>query len=373
MDLKLYKKLLDFRSYSKSTTQREFRDWLENYIKTNYQNVISNIDTYGNLYVTKGDAEVVNCVIGHLDINQKMVVDPQVVIKDDWIFGWDGSLGRQCGVGHDDKAGVYFCLQALDKFDNIKAFFPLDEEVGCLGTNQCDVSFFSNVGFMVQLDRRGNNDISQYTNGVDVVDSATKKLLRDCMKKFKYKWQDCMFTDVGELVDILEIQGVNISCGYYNEHSSDEVLRISEYDNAERFALEVLKVMEGKIHKIKPTKYYSYPKAGYSSRGWSEYDDFYDEYPLEAESEYFDSMLNLDDDQLYLKYKAEIDHLIKNTLKPSKVIITLIDKYIQDITTAEYYYQVVYFKTTEMLEQYREKMVEWALYEATEETDDLKF
>lgn len=256
MDVNFYKTLLSFRTHSKSETQIIFRDWLRNHVETNYENVKTDIDTYGNLYIMKGDAETVNCVVAHLDINQRTKSDNIYIARvDDWILGIDKDTGLQIGLGHDDKAGVYFALQALKKFDNLKVFFPLDEEIGCVGTKNCEPVFFENVGFMVQLDRRGYKDVSSYTNGNDVLTKESQDEFKPILDRFGYDYARCIATDVGYLVGVLDIQGVNISCGYYDEHSDKEVLNVHDYDNAERFALSLLKYTNGRKFEIQQKKY----------------------------------------------------------------------------------------------------------------------
>ena len=90
MNVKFYKKLLSFRTHSKSEVQIEFRNWLNEYILNNYDNVKTHLDEYGNLYVEKGSAETTNCVVAHLDINQRTKSDNIEILKvDEWILGID--------------------------------------------------------------------------------------------------------------------------------------------------------------------------------------------------------------------------------------------------------------------------------------------
>ena len=44
MDIKFYKKLLSFRSHSKSSKQIEFREWLQAYIEVTHPGVITELD-----------------------------------------------------------------------------------------------------------------------------------------------------------------------------------------------------------------------------------------------------------------------------------------------------------------------------------------
>ena len=276
MNIELYKEMLSIRSISYSTEQIRFREWIIDYIsQKNYKNTTFETDTYGNLYVKKGNAKNFNCVVAHLDINQKACADFSIVTNEQWITGINNSTGKQIGLGHDDKIGVYFALQMLDRFKNLKCFFPLDEEVGCVGTGKSDDSFFDNVGFMVQLDRRGHSDISQSTNGIEVVTEATKTQLMPILTEYGFHWEDCMFTDVGELVGMNDKQGVNISCGYYNEHSDTEILNIDQYMNSEAFAFEILKKVQGTIYNIQPVSiwgnYGNYGGGSYKKSSGSKY------------------------------------------------------------------------------------------------------
>lgn len=251
MNKKLYKKLLGFRSHSYSPTQKAFRDWLNAYITANYENVHVQIDTYGNMYVTKAtsDQDYVNCVIAHLDINQSVRTSSFTIVEaGNYIVGVNNETGKQIGLGHDDKVGVYFALKALEKFPNIKLFFPLDEEVGCVGSQKSVAAFFDNVGFMLQLDRRGYSDISQFTNGHATVTDSTKLEFEHILAKHNFNWVNTMSTDVGVLIQDYAIQGTNISCGYVNEHKDDENLHVLRYDASEKFALNILKHTDGEFY-----------------------------------------------------------------------------------------------------------------------------
>lgn len=268
MQIEFYKSLLAFRTHSRSPKQIEFRDWLRNHIETHYQNIETQIDKYGNLYVQKGDpTKTVNCVIAHLDINQRVVTDNvEIMVVNNWILGIDRDTGKQIGLGHDDKTGVYFCLQALKRFKNLKVFFPLDEEVGCVGSRAAEPAFFENVGFMLQLDRRGKSDISTSSNGNDLLTDETQKELQHILDAYEYKFTRTISTDVGFLVGAIDIQGTNISCGYYNEHTNEEILNINQYENAESFGIALLRQTSGKKYTIEQKKYVA---PVYNSRNYS--------------------------------------------------------------------------------------------------------
>lgn len=248
MNKKLYKKLLNFRSHSRSAVQDSFRDWLSDYIYENYENVEVEIDDYGNIYVTKSTTPqaTVNCVVAHLDINQSVKTTSFTIVEaGSFIVGINNENGKQIGLGHDDKTGVYFALKALKTFPNIKCFFPLDEEIGLVGTRNSVDDFFDNVGFLVQLDRRGYNEISKYTNGHATVTMGTQMEFNKILAKHNFHWANTVSTDVGWLIQEHNIQGTNISCGYMNEHKDDETLDVLRYDACEKFALDLLRHTNG--------------------------------------------------------------------------------------------------------------------------------
>ena len=264
---KLYKKLLSFRSHSGSQCQEDFRDWLEDYIQTKYPEALVQTDSYGSLYVTKETTSqgTVNCVIAHLDINQSVQTSNfSVVEAGDFIVGINNDTGHQIGLGHDDKTGVYFALMALEKFDNIKCYFPLDEEIGCKGSRESEDEFFENVGFMVQLDRRGYNEISQYTNGHYTVLSETKLEFNKILAKYNFVWANTVSTDVGVLVQKYGIQGTNIACAYMNEHKDNETLNVLRYETCEKFAMSILAKTNGTYYYM-PIEKRSYSNTSTTS------------------------------------------------------------------------------------------------------------
>ena len=87
----------------------------------------------GNLYVTKGISEYYPLVLAHTDSVHDI---KEMVVKEEYLpnsqgdkklalkaYTKDGNLPT--GIGGDDKAGVFICLQLLERFNVIKGFFPV--------------------------------------------------------------------------------------------------------------------------------------------------------------------------------------------------------------------------------------------------------
>ena len=127
-DMDYLKGVLSLRRYSRSKTQDNFANDLEEFYSK--QKAIVERDSYGNVYVTKGVSDLYPCMVAHLDINQTKRNNVTLHISGDIMFGFDSDEGVQAGMGADDGCGVALAYEMFKRFDNIKLFFPLNEEVG---------------------------------------------------------------------------------------------------------------------------------------------------------------------------------------------------------------------------------------------------
>lgn len=262
--------LLDMRTYSKSSLQDRLIDKLKEHFEL--LGGTTRKDKYGNLYVTKGTAEFYPCVVGHTDINQTVRNNVKIMTAYPWMFGFDADKAEQAGIGADDKVGVYFAVHMFDLFENIKLFFPKDEEVGLVGTYQADQTFFEDCSMLVQLDRNSyKNDLITYTNGITVCSDEFVKAADSIMDKYMYKTNNGSCTDIGGIkkFDKVNCVAMNVSCGYINEHDSDEVISIPHFENAINFGYELLKLGVDKMwnHKSEVPVY-----ENTYGRGWGGYD-----------------------------------------------------------------------------------------------------
>lgn len=118
------------------------------------------IDKAGNIYATKGKATTFPCIAAHLDeVHQAREKGYEVlVIRDEFIIGFNSGKREFNGIGADDKNGIWLCLKCLEKYDNLKCVFFVGEEQGCIGSRQADMRFFDDCRFVLQCDRKGNSD-----------------------------------------------------------------------------------------------------------------------------------------------------------------------------------------------------------------------
>ncbi len=224
-DLDLLIKL--YNIHSPSNKEGKMISFIKNYIIK--LGLTSKIDKWGNIYVEKGTSDTYPCICCHTDevFTKRSKGYEVVTIKNEMIIGYDSDRKELHGLGADDKNGIWCALKALEKFDVLKAVFFTSEEIGGIGSSNCDTLFFNNCRFVVQCDRRGDSD---FITSVYYTDLCSKEFIKDVNpKSYGYKEMTGMFTDVYNLKSKgLNISVCNVSCGYYNPHLNNEFTKIQD-------------------------------------------------------------------------------------------------------------------------------------------------
>lgn len=197
------------------------------------------MDRHGNLFITKGTGDF-PCVVAHMDQVQEFHSnDFQCFVCGDTILGYSQSKKRQEGLGADDKNGIFVALECLRKFDNIKLAFFTEEECGTIGSSAADISFFDDCRFVVQCDRKGNSD---FVDNIFSMSLCSEEFIHDTeMEKFGYAPHAGGLTDVYALSEnFLDVSCCNMSCGYYNPHTDEEVTSISDLERCRDFVFHII-------------------------------------------------------------------------------------------------------------------------------------
>ena len=305
MNVDLLKEL--YTIFSPSGDTKKMRRFLKRAIKARGGDVVQ--DKKGNLLVTKGKADTYPCLAAHIDQvrNHTHPKDFQVLQVDNILMGWSTKLKQQCGLGADDKNGVFICLNALEKYDNIKIAFFVDEEIGCCGSSAVDMSFFDDCRFVIEPDRRDGYDFISCMSGVEVCSDDFIKA--SGFENFGYKFDEGSVTDVLTLLERgLKISCLNLSCGYYHPHTDQEVTDIDELENCQNLVFHMIDTMTD----VYPFEY----NDGWDSKGkdcFYGYDSDYDimddivsnnpEFTFEDIMEFKDEFLNKDEKYLRELYE----------------------------------------------------------------------
>ena len=73
---------------------------------------------------------------------------------------------------HSAKAGVFICLELLERFDNIAVALFAAEEAGCVGSRNADPKFFERVGCVIEFDCPGRGLVSYTSGGVRLFENG---------------------------------------------------------------------------------------------------------------------------------------------------------------------------------------------------------
>lgn len=218
-------------------------EWIIKYLNTIYNqgsNLHMKHDKYGNIYVTKGTSALYPTMVCHIDTVHNLNSNIKAFEHENVLYAMDKTDMTQFGTGGDDKVGIAITLKMLHHFQNFKAVFFLDEEHGCLGSNQCDASFFDNSTIVLQCDRRGNADFVNSISSTKLYGKSLRKKILPYLKKYNRKETDGGITDVGAIAKKNPVMVANMSCGYYNPHTSKETIRMDDVLDTASLCIDIL-------------------------------------------------------------------------------------------------------------------------------------
>lgn len=217
------------------------------------------VEENGNLYVTKGRADLYPCIVAHTDTVHAIIPDAdyKVYFKDGYYFAWNKSLEKHTGVGGDDKVGIYIALVALSMYDNIKMAFFRDEEIGCVGSRLADMEFFKDCTLVLQGDRRGNDDFVSNIYSTTLYSKDFAEAIAPILKTYGYSESSGAMTDVQELSERgLGLCCANFSCGYHSPHTSKEYIDVDDVQNCMGMVYTIINTLGSTKWEHTPTKRY---------------------------------------------------------------------------------------------------------------------
>ena len=133
-----------------------------------------------------------------------------------------GTVSSPQGIGGDDRCGILMILEIVKAY-NCSVLFWEDEEIGCVGAGKfikTDLAASLEFNYIIEFDRRGSNDAVFYEcDNPDFEEFITKEF---------YKTAYGSMSDISELAPFLGCAAVNLSCGYYNAHTTKEYVVFKE-------------------------------------------------------------------------------------------------------------------------------------------------
>lgn len=190
-----------------------------------YQNQITDNKNY---LMAEGDIPI--ALVAHLDTVH--VMEPfQFFYDEQEMVMWSPQ-----GLGADDRAGVILILSILSEGYRPHLIFTIGEERGGIGANQLVEDYKEapfNIDFMIELDRCGSEDAVFY--------NCMNHSFIDYICSFGFIFEEGSFTDICILGRNWNIAAVNLSVGYYNEHTKAEYWDLFEAEETENRVINILR------------------------------------------------------------------------------------------------------------------------------------
>lgn len=210
-------------------------------------NVTYHTDDYGNLYATKGKLtknETYPAFVCHIDTVHKIFKTKQVykTTQGNYFAMCYDDGPEQIGIGGDDFCGIIINIELMHRLKKVKCAFFLDEENGCLGSKAGDLTFFDDCRYAVQVDRKGNTDIIVNGNGTQLCSEEFKTAMNSLGAVYGYSATNGKRSDVIALKERgLGISCINLSAGYYKEHTKQEYVNERDLLNVLEFCIAISK------------------------------------------------------------------------------------------------------------------------------------
>lgn len=249
---------------------------------------------YGDGFVYgKGDIPVM--LVAHMDTVHTNIPYKIYYDKEEDIM-WSPQ-----GIGGDDRCGVYSIMEILKEYKPYVLFLE-DEEIGSIGANKAVKKInIPQINFIIELDRRGINDCVFYECG--------NEKFQNYIESFGFETKIGSFTDIVTLSEAWQMASVNLSIGYFSEHTTNETISL----NIMQMTIDKVKNILEDVKKH-PDDFYEYDCV-YPYYKYSTYDDYY----KEEKNEEIEEIEEIEDDIKAIEKKIEEKKEVsKNELQEKK-------------------------------------------------------
>jgi hypothetical protein len=210
MEVLTSKHIASIKSFFRSD-QKSLLKALDQYLRSKYKTVYSTSD-----YIM-AIGEIPIALVAHLDT--VFLETPMDIYYDQQ----EKVLWSPDGLGADDRAGVWAIIQIIKSGFKPTIIFTTDEERGGIGATKLikNISKDSvDLKYIIELDRHGSDDCVFYDCDVPEFE--------DYIESFGFITNFGSFSDISVICPNWKVAGVNLSIGYYNEHSYSEFLNIEQ-------------------------------------------------------------------------------------------------------------------------------------------------
>lgn len=179
----------------------------------------------------------------HLDQVQQTKCD-KVIKHAGKLFGLNAQ--GQCGLGADNKNGVWIVIKLLEFFPDLSFIFSTEEEIGGNVYRLLGEAEQYEIPYCLVFDRKGKGDIIGTHN--NYCRNDLQKIIAAIGIDYGYTPTLGVYSDCDAISEYIPC--VNLSCGYYNAHSDKEHTVIKDLYNALRFGkalIEQIPIVKYKV------------------------------------------------------------------------------------------------------------------------------
>ncbi len=237
-----------------SVTGREWPmiQFVREYIREHVPEANVQMDSWGNLYMVKGDGLKVKdyelkgypTLACHLDQVQELHSEDFEVRQDgDKLYGWSEQNQRQEGLGADDKNGIWICLRCLEECPYLKVFMAVGEEKGCIGSNHANMTFFADSLYVLEPDCKGGEEIHTNLKGIPCASDDFVEALQ--VDANGYTITDGKGSDIFALtLNDIGVSCANIPAGYHLPHKDDEYTSVPELEHTLSYIQHIINTID---------------------------------------------------------------------------------------------------------------------------------
>jgi len=167
----------------------------------------------GQHYVLWFKGSGLPCLVAHIDhvYEEKNWSKRPILYNEEYLWS-------PVGIAGDDRAGVYACMQLFNELDVNVLFTDLEERGGGGAIEACGCEALKHTPYFIEVDRRGNREAVFYNEEEVLVPEFV-----EVVSKY-FTVAQGSFSDISILGQHYKVASVNLSAGFYNEHS-----KTSEY------------------------------------------------------------------------------------------------------------------------------------------------
>jgi len=247
--------------YNQSGVEKFISEFIIRWLKKH--NIDFTIDTAGNIYnFNHPNAPFLNAHLDSVQRESDKLAGVNLKMSNDLIIKSEGHV-----IGGDDLVGVYIILYLLGHTDlRFNWILTVSEEIGGIGSTAFvneNSKLLLDSAYGIVIDRRGKEDIICSKNNYGTLDFEQK--LAHVGKDFKFSPNSGTWCDADKWRSFVSC--ANLSCGYYEAHTSNEYVKLTEVFNTINYIKAILSTIRDKFEK---------PKV-YVHTSYGDYDSLYED------------------------------------------------------------------------------------------------